>query len=103
MQGTKFEPRTSPRWMQQRGGELSLVPDTSSLASTGDPTEYRKIAGEDGFVFMSLPMVLGELDRLEATHRNPDMREKARDTIKRIKGYRKQGALMTVTNLTVKL
>jgi hypothetical protein len=78
-----------------RGGELILVPDTSSLLTTADPTEYRKVAGQEGFVFMLLPTVLGELDRLKVTHQNPDMREKARAAIKRIKGYRKQGALMT--------
>jgi predicted ribonuclease YlaK len=41
-----------------------------------------------------LPTVLGELDKLKIEHRNPEVREKARKVIDRIKGWRKQGALV---------
>jgi hypothetical protein len=59
-------------------GELILVPDTNSLLSTADPVDYRKVANQDGFVFMLLPTVLGELDRLKIEHRNDVVREKAK-------------------------
>jgi PIN domain len=74
--------------------EVILVPETNSLLSNADPTAYRGIAGQKAFVFMLLPTVLGELDTLKIEHRNPDVREKARKVIDRIKGWRKQGALV---------
>lgn len=76
-------------------GELILVSDTNSLLSTADPVDYRKVAGQDGFVFMLLPTVLGELDRLKIEHRNDVVREKAKKIITRIKGWRNQGSLAT--------
>jgi hypothetical protein len=74
-------------------GEVILVPDTNSLLNTADPTQYRKVAANDSFTFMLLPSVLGELDRLKIEHRNPDIREKAKKIISRIKGWRLQGSL----------
>lgn len=74
--------------------EIILVPDTNSLLAIVDPTEYRNVAGHGSFVFMLLPTVLGELDRLKVAHRNPDVREKAKNVITRIKGWRHQGSLM---------
>jgi hypothetical protein len=73
--------------------EVVVVPDTNSLLARPDPTEYRALVGNEPFIFMLLPTVLGELDRLKVEHRNPDMREKARKTITRIKGWRQQGSL----------
>jgi hypothetical protein len=75
--------------------ETILIPDTNSLLSTADPTHYRQVAGQDSFVFLLLPTVLGELDRLKVEHRNPEVQEKARKIITRVKGWRKQGALST--------
>ena len=43
---------------------------------------------------MLLPTVLGELDKLKILHRNPDVRDKAKKIIRRIKGWRKQGSLV---------
>ena len=42
-----------------------LIPDTNSLLAVADPSGYRSVAGRDSFVFMLLPTVLGELDRLK--------------------------------------
>jgi len=70
-----------------------VVPDTNSLLARPDPTGYRAVVGEESFIFMLLPTVLGELDRLKVEHRNPDVREKARSMITRIKGWRQQGSL----------
>jgi hypothetical protein len=72
---------------------IILVPDTNSLLAAFDPIEYRKVSGENSFVFMILPTVLGERDRLKVEHRNPDVREKAKKVITRIKGWRNQGPL----------
>ena len=74
-------------------GEVFLVPDTNSLLNTADPTQYRKVAANDSFTFMLLPSVLAELDHLKIEHRNPDVREKAKKIISRIKGWRLQGSL----------
>jgi len=73
--------------------QLILVPDTNSLLSTADPIDYRKVVNQDSFVFMLLPTVLGELDRLKVEHRNDAVREKAKKIITRIKGWRNQGSL----------
>jgi hypothetical protein len=73
--------------------DILVVPDVNSLLADADPVKYRDIAGQDRFVFMLLPTVLGELDKLKIEHRNTDVREKARKIIDRIKGWRNQGAL----------
>lgn len=75
--------------------EIIVVPDTNSLLSSAEPTEYRTVIGQNSFVFMLLPTVLGELDRLKVFHPNSDVREKARQVITRVKGWRKQGSLST--------
>jgi PIN domain len=75
-------------------GEVIVVPETNSLLADAGPTAYRGIAGQKDFVFMLLPTVLGELDKLKIEHRNQDVREKAQKIIQRIKGWRKQGALV---------
>ena len=73
---------------------IIVVPETNSLLANADPTAYRDIAGHKSFVFMLLPTVLGELDKLKIEHRNPDVREKARKVVDRIKGWRNQGSLV---------
>ena len=73
--------------------DILVVPDVNSLLADADPVKYRDVAGQDRFVFMLLPTVLGELDKLKIEHRNIDVREKARKIIDRIKGWRNQGAL----------
>jgi hypothetical protein len=73
--------------------EVIVVPDTNSLLASPDPSAYRTIAGQDSMVFMLLPTVLGELDRLKIEHRNPEIRDKAKSAISRIKGWRQQGSL----------
>lgn len=69
-----------------------LVPDTNALLGCADPASYRAIAGST-FTFVLLPTVLGELDSLKVEHRNPEVREKARAVIRRVKGWRDQGSL----------
>jgi hypothetical protein len=73
--------------------DIVVISDTNSLLARADPIEYRSVVGNDSFTFMLLPTVLGELDRLKIEHRNPDVREKAKNTITRIKGWRQQGSL----------
>ncbi len=73
--------------------EIILIPDTNSLLISSDPVVYSSIAQTDSFIFLLLPTVLAELDNLKILHRNPDVREKAEKTIKRIKGWRNQGTL----------
>lgn len=72
---------------------LLLIPDTNSLLEHPDPTEYRRLVGRDQFEFALLPTVLGELDDLKLSHRDPQIRDLARSTIRRVKGWRQQGSL----------
>jgi hypothetical protein len=73
--------------------ETLVVPDTNSLLGNPDPADYRSVLAADAFVFVLLPTVLGELDRLKIEHRNPDVRDKAKAVITRVKGWRQQGSL----------
>jgi PIN domain len=80
--------------LEVRGnGEILVVPDTNSLLRQPDPTAYRSLARAQAFHFLLLPTVLGELDRLKIEHRNPDVRDKAKAVIARVKGWRQQGSL----------
>ena len=72
---------------------LFVIPDTNALVGQPDPLGYRQLAGDREFVFVLLPTVLSELDKLKNLHRNPAFREKVRKSIRRIKGWRKQGSL----------
>jgi hypothetical protein len=67
---------------------IFVTPDTNALLAQIDPVAYRQVAGESRFVFMLLPAVLVELDRLKVEHRNADVREKAKKAITRIKGWK---------------
>lgn len=74
--------------------ETILIPDTNAIVGEPDPTQYKDIAGDNSFVFLLLPTVLAELDKMKNSHRNPDFREKVKKTITRIKGWRNQGSLL---------
>lgn len=71
-----------------------IVPDTNSLTSAPDPTKYQSIAGTPSFIFLLLPAVLGELDKLKYQARNEKYQEKVAATIRRVKGWRDQGRLL---------
>jgi rRNA-processing protein FCF1 len=70
--------------------ELILIPDTNSLLISTDPIKYRNIVDETNFVFLLLPTVLGELDKLKNNY-NVEVCNKSKGVIKRIKGWRTQG------------
>ena len=72
-----------------------IIPDTNSIMINPDPTDYRSVVGSEGFRFLLLPTVLGELDEIKILHRNPDARERAKKCITRIKGWRAQGSLQS--------
>lgn len=75
-------------------GRLVVVADTNSMLECADPVGYRGLAGAPAFDFLLLPTVLSELDKLKIEHRNPDVRDKAKKVITRIKGWRHQGPLL---------
>jgi len=85
---------------------MILVPDTNALIEFPDPMAYRKFA-DGAFLFLILPTVLSELDKLKINHRNEAFREKAKSVIKRLKGYRNQGnvleGVIVDKNITVKM
>jgi len=78
---------------QKDNGDTLLIPDTNSLLINCDPIAYRKLINQDQFTFLLLPTVISELDKLKINHRNPDVKDKAKKVIKRIKGWRAQGTL----------
>jgi len=86
-------------------GEIIVVPDTNSLLACVDPTKYRSVVNADSLIFMLLPTVLGELDKLKIDHKNEDVRNKAKSAITRIKGWREQGSLYSgvIVDKTIKV
>ena len=71
-----------------------LITDTNAIVNEPDPIRYRAIAQCKSFVFLLLPTVLAELDDLKNLHRNPDFREKVKNVVTKIKGWRNQGPLL---------
>ena len=74
--------------------KIIVIPDTNALLISPDPVNYRMPIKEDSFIFLLLPTVLKELDDLKLLHRNPDVRDKAKKMITRIKGWRNQESLL---------
>jgi hypothetical protein len=74
-------------------GEIIVVPDTNAIIASSDPTKYQGIAGAAEFTFLLLPTVLAELDNLKNFARDVAFREKVGQVVRRIKGWRRQGAL----------
>jgi len=75
--------------------EIILVPDTNSLIAAPDVTQYADVAGQPKYKIVIVPTVLAELDKLKVLHRDQDFRDKVNSVIKRIKGLRTQGSLLT--------
>lgn len=88
-------------------GERStlVIPDTNSLIQYPDPVSYQKITKTEKFIFVILPTVLSELDKLKVIHRDDDFRKKVTSVIKRLKGFRKQGYILdgVTVNKTIKV
>ncbi|ASB50422.1 hypothetical protein CDL62_15790 [Alkalitalea saponilacus] len=84
-----------------------IVPDTNSLIQYPEPISYKSISQSENYEFIILPTVLSELDKHKITHRNEEFRKKVTSVIKRLKGYRNQGDVLTgVTvnrNITLKM
>jgi rRNA-processing protein FCF1 len=78
----------------QKSGKVIIIPDTNSLIIQPEPIEYSKLINSKDFVFLIMPTVLSELDKLKMTHRDENFRNKAKSVIKRLKGYRNQGNVL---------
>jgi len=75
--------------------ELVLVPDTNALIIAPDLSQYSEVAEQVEYTVVFVPTVLEELDKLKVVHRDRDFRDKVASIIKRIKGMRHQGNLLT--------
>lgn len=75
--------------------EIIIVPDTNSLIAVPDVTQYSSASGQPKYTVIIVPTVLAELDKLKVIHREQDFRDKVNSVIKRIKGLRTQGSLLT--------
>lgn len=75
--------------------EIIIIPDTNSLIAVPDVVQYASLAGHHKYTVIIVPTVLAELDKLKIIHRENDFREKVNSVIKRIKGLRTQGSLLT--------
>lgn len=72
-----------------------IVPDTNSLIFSPEFSHYRDILHIDSPTIVLLPTVLSELDKLKVTHKEAALRDKVKALIKRIKGLRSQGDLLS--------
>lgn len=75
--------------------EIILIPDTNSLIAAPDVSQYAGVAGQPKYTVVIVPTVLAELDKLKVIHREQEFRDKVNSVIKRIKGLRTQGSLLT--------
>jgi len=75
--------------------EIIIVPDTNSLIAVPDVAQYADVAGHPKYTIIIVPTVLAELDKLKVIHREQVFRDKVNSVIKRIKGLRTQGSLLT--------
>ena len=74
--------------------EKILVPDTNALISNPELSEYASFFKEKISIFI-LSTVIAELDKLKIFNKNEEVRKKARSIISRLKGYRKQGDIIS--------
>ncbi len=72
-----------------------VVPDTNALIRCPDVAGYSTVAGDGPFDVVLLPTVLGELDELKIKSRDSAFREKVEGVIRRVKGWRTQGSLLS--------
>ena len=72
--------------------EVYVVPDTNALLAN---PRIETWAFEDCacFSIVFMPTILEELDELKVSHRNPDVREKAKSIIRQIREYLRRGDL----------
>ncbi len=75
--------------------EVIVLPDTNALIVEPELANYGETAGKDKFTVVLVPTVLRELDKHKTSHHNSEFREKAAGVIRRIKGWRTQGDLLT--------
>jgi len=68
------------------------IPDTNALLENPDIEQWR-FENRNHFTIILTPTVLSELDEHKVNHRNPEVREKASKLIRKIKEYRRRGAL----------
>jgi rRNA-processing protein FCF1 len=75
--------------------ELILIPDTNALVAAPDVSQYSISVGQPKYTIIIVPTVLAELDKLKIMHRDQDFRDKVNSVIRRIKGWRNQGSLLS--------
>lgn len=74
-------------------GRLLLLPDTNAVVAVADIRRFLKLSGSNVLELVLLPTVLSELDNLKIFARDQQFRDKVAKTVRRIKGWRKQGSL----------
>lgn len=84
--------RKALRLLAHGGTDIFAAADTNALTEEPDVTRYRGVLGTDRFVFLLLPTILGELDKLKVTAR-PEYRSRVDAAIRRIRGWEEQGDL----------
>jgi hypothetical protein len=69
-----------------------FVPDTNALLYNTAIASWR-LPGIEQATLMLVPTVLGELDELKVSHKNPDVRAKSETLIRQLKEFRRRGRL----------
>ena len=84
---------------------IILIPDSNSLIINPNFNNYSVIAKQQKFTIILSPTILSELDKLKIIHRDNEFRKKVTSIIKRIKGLRNQGSLLSgvILNKTIKI
>jgi len=78
--------------------ESIAIPDTSALLANPQMESWL-FEGVARFECVLTPTVLGELDDHKVNHKNPQVREKAEQIIRKIKEYRRRGPLLQGVSL----
>lgn len=72
--------------------EVYAIADTNALIQNPD-IENWQFLNIDHFTLILTPTILAELDSHKVNHKNPQVRDKASSLIRKIKEYRRRGAL----------
>ncbi|MGE5286330.1 MAG: PIN domain-containing protein, partial [Micromonosporaceae bacterium] len=78
---------------RQGDATLRAVPDTNALLRNPAVEEYAPAVGAALYVVHVVTTVLAELDELKGRGRTPDVREKADEVIRCLKGFPDRGNL----------
>lgn len=76
-------------------GRVVIVPDTNALVLAPEVQTYGTLVGATSYDVVFVPGVIAELDKLKVHAPRQEFRDKVKAVIRRIKGWRRQGSLLS--------